>query len=119
MRLNVTQSEKAAHSDVCTALGWSVLNELYTCGDDQTVQKWNLAGEHEGKACSLECYPTSLHWFPTASRKQSTGASDLLVLGCTDGGACAQAWIALPHACVEPARPASARAPAARAQAVP
>ena len=86
MRLKVTQSEKAAHSDVVTALGWSVLNELYTCGDDRTIQKWNLAGEHEGKAISLDCYATSLHWFPLASRKQSTGASDLLVLGCTDGG---------------------------------
>ena len=85
MRLKVSQGERPAHSDICTALGWSVLNELYTCSDDQTIQRWNLSGEHEGKVCGLQCFPTSLHWFPVTSKKQSAGASDLLVLGCTDG----------------------------------
>lgn len=86
MRLKVSQSDKAAHTDVCTALGWSVLNELYTCSDDQTIQKWSLSGEHEGKVCSLGAFVTCLHWFPIASKKQSAGAADLLVVACTDGG---------------------------------
>ena len=29
--------------------GWNVWNELFTCSDDQTIQKWNPLGEPEGK----------------------------------------------------------------------
>ncbi len=93
MRLKVSQSDKAAHTDVCAALGWSVLNELYTCSDDQTIQKWSLSGEHEGKVCNLGAYVTSLHWFPVASKKQSAGAADLLVVACTDGELTSGSWI--------------------------
>ena len=48
MRLSVKKAANV-HTDLAAACGWSVWNELFSCADEQTVHKWNLGGEPEGK----------------------------------------------------------------------
>lgn len=57
MRLKTKQASTPAHTELVGACGWSVWNELYSCSDDQTIHKWNLVGEPEGKVCerNREC----------------------------------------------------------------
>ena len=56
--------------DVCTTIGWSGGNELYSCSDDSTILKWSMNGEPMGKVCEMEnTYFTDIHWFPTRNKK--------------------------------------------------
>jgi intraflagellar transport protein 80 len=48
MRLK-TKQLPSVHTDLAGACGWSVWNELFSGSDDQTIHKWNMAGEPEGK----------------------------------------------------------------------
>ncbi len=49
MRLEAKQATSPVHTDLASGCGWSVWNELFTCSDDQSIQKWSTAGEPEGK----------------------------------------------------------------------
>ena len=48
MRLKA-KAGQPVHTELAGACGWSVWNELFSCSDDQTIHKWNLGGEPEGK----------------------------------------------------------------------
>jgi intraflagellar transport protein 80 len=48
MKLKIKQPA-SVHSELAPAVGWSVWNELFSCSDDQTLHKWNMQGEPEGK----------------------------------------------------------------------
>ena len=65
MRLAVKKATNV-HTDLAAACGWSVWNELYSAADDQTVAKWNLGGEPEGKvsacACSVSVRDRGVTW---------------------------------------------------------
>jgi intraflagellar transport protein 80 len=54
MRLQVKQPSSTVHTELCAAVGFNVWNELFSCSDDQTIHKWNLVGEAEGKVRSGE-----------------------------------------------------------------
>uniref|UniRef100_A0A7S0WTZ1 Intraflagellar transport protein 80 homolog n=1 Tax=Chlamydomonas leiostraca TaxID=1034604 RepID=A0A7S0WTZ1_9CHLO len=85
MRLKIKQAPTAVHTDLAGACGWSVWNELYSCGDDQIIHKWNLQGEPEGKVCQLDAYFTDMHWYPLSSKKNQAGGTDVLAASCTNG----------------------------------
>mmetsp|Transcript_43977 Transcript_43977/g.71548 ORF Transcript_43977/g.71548 Transcript_43977/m.71548 type:complete len:763 (+) Transcript_43977:114-2402(+) len=86
MRLKVSQLPKNQHTDIVTAVGWNSTNELFTCSDDQTIWKWNWAGEPQGKVFGVEnTYFTDVHWFPSARLRQQSAAADVFVVSCTDG----------------------------------
>jgi WD40 repeat protein len=81
MRLQVT-SAAFKHADFVTGCGF-VGSDLYTCSDDKTVRKINADGEDGGQVGeTLKSYPTDMHWFPSASKKQQ---SDTFACGCSDG----------------------------------
>uniref|UniRef100_A0A7S2QU27 Intraflagellar transport protein 80 n=2 Tax=Chlamydomonas chlamydogama TaxID=225041 RepID=A0A7S2QU27_9CHLO len=84
MRLKVKQAP-SPHSELAGAVGWNVWNELFSCSDDQTIQKWNLVGEPEGKVCGLDAYYTDMMWYPVSSKKNQAGGTDVFAVACTDG----------------------------------
>ena len=49
MRLNAEITKTKGHTYIVSAVGWSSSNELFSCGDDHTVCRWNARGELEGK----------------------------------------------------------------------
>ncbi|KAL0481894.1 intraflagellar transport protein 80 [Acrasis kona] len=87
MRLKITeqQSNDLKHKDVCTAVGWSSNNELYSCGDDKTVWRWNLNGEPLAKVCDSDSFITDIHWLPVPTKKAANTQNDVFVLGGADG----------------------------------
>lgn len=66
-----------------TAVGWGPSNELFSCGDDKRIWRWNRDTEPVSRVCELESYITEMHWFP--SKRQAGGATEVFVVGCTDG----------------------------------
>lgn len=85
MKVNVTQSTTPQHSDSCTAVGWSYSGELFSCGDDSTIWKWNMNGEPVAKVCELDVWYTCIKWFPNVGKGTKGSSSDLFVVACTDG----------------------------------
>jgi len=83
MRLKLTVPP-AVHTDVVSAVGWNISNDLFSASDEKTVYKWDINCESQGKACTLDSYCTDLHWFPVASKRQQAG-NDIFAVACTDG----------------------------------
>eukprot|EP01062_Namystynia_karyoxenos_P073527 TRINITY_DN70329_c0_g1_i1.p1 TRINITY_DN70329_c0_g1~~TRINITY_DN70329_c0_g1_i1.p1 ORF type:complete len:771 (+),score=329.83 TRINITY_DN70329_c0_g1_i1:99-2411(+) len=82
MRLNFTQSSSNQHRASCSAVVWAA-NELYSCGDDQQVWKWNMSGEPVSRVAELEASPIDIKWFPQLKRGEQ--GKDLFVAACADG----------------------------------
>ncbi|KAG1681157.1 hypothetical protein FOA52_015600 [Chlamydomonas sp. UWO 241] len=85
MKLNVTLSPSGVHTDLVGSVGWNVWGELFSASDDQSVRKWNAAGEPEGVVCTLDCFFTDLMWYPVSSKKNQAGGTDVFAVACTDG----------------------------------
>lgn len=49
MRLKLTVPKNSPHKELVGAVGWNVWNELFSCSDDHTVQRWNMHGDLDGK----------------------------------------------------------------------
>ncbi|KAG0618321.1 hypothetical protein M758_4G054400 [Ceratodon purpureus] len=86
MRLALHSPPHSPHKDLVSAVGWNLCNELYTCSDDRTIWRWNRGGEALSKVCTLEVCFTDIHWYPSMSQRQRSGAgTDIFVAACTDG----------------------------------
>ena len=48
MRLEVKRCGNV-HSELVAAVGWNAENELYSCGDDKQIARWNVNGDAGGK----------------------------------------------------------------------
>lgn len=89
MRLKTTLQKEAKHSELVSCVGWTSPDEVFSCGDDHQILKWNLLNNESSAVTKLgaEVYPTDMHWFPKGSagggRKQPGG--DVVALCCTDG----------------------------------
>lgn len=87
MKLKIKQPP-TVHTELAPSLGWSVWNELFSCSDDQTLHKWNMQGEPEGKVGAVtSCRPgTCLPLYPCkrlilGKQARCTGAA--LCYSCT------------------------------------
>ena len=61
MRLNVTSTSNV-HKELVACVGWNAFNELYSCGDDKTVSRWDINGDAGGKVRTDRCpSPRSRH----------------------------------------------------------
>lgn len=76
---------KSIDKDVCTTVGWSATNELFSCSDDKTILKWNLNGDMNTKVCDVDAYITDMHWFPSYNKRANPSAMSLFVVSCADG----------------------------------
>eukprot|EP00163_Fabomonas_tropica_P033271 TRINITY_DN8656_c0_g1_i1.p1 TRINITY_DN8656_c0_g1~~TRINITY_DN8656_c0_g1_i1.p1 ORF type:complete len:654 (+),score=157.92 TRINITY_DN8656_c0_g1_i1:218-2179(+) len=86
MKLTVEQQPTNKHQGLCTGVAWNPQNECFSTGDDRLVHRWSSAGEPQGKLTSIpeNVMPTDMQWFPSYGRQQSA-ATDVFVLGATDG----------------------------------
>eukprot|EP00899_Mesostigma_viride_P006413 jgi/Mesvir1/15773/Mv03342-RA.1 len=85
MRLKITKPTSSNHKDLVAAVGWSASNELFSCGDEKSIQKWDMEGQPLGELCKdLDAYVTDIHWLPCVAGQQPT-SSDGFAISCTDG----------------------------------
>lgn len=62
-RLKVSQPKGNVHTELVSALGWNVSNELYSCSDDQSIHKWNMEGRPDGKVPESRWRTKDNSWF--------------------------------------------------------
>ncbi|GLG95764.1 F-box-like/WD repeat-containing protein ebi [Gryllus bimaculatus] len=85
MRFKTSMSKEPKHTELVGCVGWCNTEEVYTCGDDHILFKWNLVTNETLKVTDLpsDLYPTDLHWFPRAHGKKQ--GLDLLLITAADG----------------------------------
>jgi hypothetical protein len=49
MRLEVKLGGHSVHTELVAAVGWNSKNELYSCGDDKQIARWDVNGDSGGK----------------------------------------------------------------------
>ncbi|KAI8620753.1 WD40-repeat-containing domain protein [Chytriomyces sp. MP71] len=103
MRLKTHHDAQPRHSDIVSCVGWTGNNELFSCGDDQRMQRWNGDGDYIGQAsCAIfdgsnpkssiagnlnapPVFITDIHWFPMAPGKGQNTVSEMYAAAGTDG----------------------------------
>ena len=58
-----------ADSDIATAVSWSSEGQLFSCSDDKDIKRWLADGTCQGKVATLNAYPSSLSWYPSAGKQ--------------------------------------------------
>jgi len=83
--LNIGKEPK--HEEIVTSIGWFTPDEVYSCGDDHQVVKWNLLNGEITQAVQLpkDLYATDIHWFPKSIGGRKQGQIDIFALTSTDG----------------------------------
>lgn len=72
----------SSHNGFCSCLTWNQTGNIYSCGDDKVIYKWNGNGEKLSKVCDLKQYVTCIDWFPS---KKNLSRNEVFVVGCSDG----------------------------------
>ncbi|XP_067007363.2 intraflagellar transport protein 80 homolog [Anabrus simplex] len=98
MRFKTFLPDESKHSELVSGVGWYSNEEIYSCGDDHVLLKWNLVKNTTDKVLELppEFYPTDLQWYPGQATSGgiaiSSGSSsnirqgaDVLLITSTDG----------------------------------
>ncbi|XP_023711172.2 intraflagellar transport protein 80 homolog isoform X2 [Cryptotermes secundus] len=87
MRFKTSLLKEPKHSDLVGCVAWNNTEEVYSCGDDHTILKWNLVTKETVKVADMpsELYPTDLHWFPRCQVAGKKQGQDILLVTAADG----------------------------------
>ncbi|XP_030071802.1 intraflagellar transport protein 80 homolog [Microcaecilia unicolor] len=86
MRLKTSLLKEPKHKELVSCLGWTTADELYSCGDDHQILKWNLLTSETIQLVKLsDIYPIDLHWFPKSVTGKKQTQAETFVLTSSDG----------------------------------
>ncbi|XP_046852298.1 intraflagellar transport protein 80 homolog [Xenia sp. Carnegie-2017] len=87
MRINVQLGKESKHKDLVSCVIWTSADELYSCGDDHKIYKWNLLSDETTEVISLpdDLYPTDVDLFPKTTGAKKQLQNDIFVLTASDG----------------------------------
>ncbi|XP_029472943.1 intraflagellar transport protein 80 homolog isoform X1 [Rhinatrema bivittatum] len=86
MRLKTSLLKEPKHKELVSCLGWTTADELYSCGDDHQILKWNLLTSETIQLVKLpDIYPIDLHWFPKSVAGKKQIQAETFVLTSSDG----------------------------------
>jgi intraflagellar transport protein 80 len=77
------------HSELVSCLGWANSNQLFSCGDDHQLLRWNITSvDHDVQQVTKlgpDVFATDLHWFPVNMGGKRQATAELFVMASTDG----------------------------------
>ncbi|NWV82152.1 IFT80 protein, partial [Dasyornis broadbenti] len=75
------------HKELVSCVGWTTADELYSCGDDHQIMKWNPVTSETTRVVKLpdDVYPIDLHWFPRGIGGKKQSQAESFVLTSSDG----------------------------------
>ncbi|XP_071453999.1 intraflagellar transport protein 80 homolog [Hetaerina americana] len=81
MRLKTYLHSESNHTDTVTCVGWSSNEEVYSCGDDHVLFRWNLISKSSEKITVFpdEVFPTDLHCLPLKQASNKISYDPILV----------------------------------------
>ncbi|RMC01915.1 hypothetical protein DUI87_21076 [Hirundo rustica rustica] len=76
------------HKDLVSCVGWTTADELYSCGDDHQLMRWNPVTSEAARVVKLpdDVYPIDLHWFPRGIGGKKQSQAESFVLTSSDAG---------------------------------
>ncbi|XP_058277937.1 intraflagellar transport protein 80 homolog isoform X3 [Hirundo rustica] len=87
MRLKTSLLKEPKHKDLVSCVGWTTADELYSCGDDHQLMRWNPVTSEAARVVKLpdDVYPIDLHWFPRGIGGKKQSQAESFVLTSSDG----------------------------------
>ncbi|KAG8223857.1 hypothetical protein J437_LFUL005420, partial [Ladona fulva] len=81
MKLKSYLPNEPKHNETVTCVGWCSSEEVYSCGDDRLLLRWNLNGKTTETVAVLpaEVFPTDLHCLPQKQSSSKIGYDPILV----------------------------------------
>ncbi|KAK3862875.1 hypothetical protein Pcinc_031302 [Petrolisthes cinctipes] len=87
MRFKTTLLGKPKHSDLVSCVGWMSPDEVFSCGDDHQLLRWNLVTNETVGVSEFpsDMFPLELHWLPKTSVHKTKGGAEVFLLTAADG----------------------------------
>jgi WD40 repeat protein len=80
MKLKYKKKEKNVHSEIVTSVCWASNNQLFSLGDDKTINIWDSNGDFVNKFLELDSFITYMEWSPNIKSGNET-----LAIGTSEG----------------------------------
>ncbi|XP_063236778.1 intraflagellar transport protein 80 homolog isoform X2 [Bacillus rossius redtenbacheri] len=87
MKFKTSNLDDPKHNALVCCVGWCNAEEVYSCGDDHLLLRWNPATKETATVAELppEVFPTDMDWFPRPQAGGKKQGLDLLLLTAADG----------------------------------
>ncbi|KAF6215468.1 hypothetical protein GE061_010222 [Apolygus lucorum] len=81
MQLKLSFPKDAEHQDTVSCVSWNNTEEVFSCGDDHVLKKWNLLTTDSQKICEFpeELNPLDFHCFSRNIGIRKTGQDQMLI----------------------------------------
>nr|XP_026488740.1 intraflagellar transport protein 80 homolog [Vanessa tameamea] len=87
MKLKISFLKEPKHVGVVSCVSWNNTEDVFSCGDDHKLLKWNLVN---GECLTVttfpdDFYPICMHLFPKINMGSSKHQHDVILIACADG----------------------------------
>ncbi|XP_034840469.1 intraflagellar transport protein 80 homolog [Maniola hyperantus] len=87
MKLKISFFKEPKHVGVVSCVSWNNTEDVFSCGDDHKLLKWNLVNGECLAVATLpeDFYPTCMHLFPKINVGGNKHQQDVILIACADG----------------------------------
>ncbi|XP_028034172.1 intraflagellar transport protein 80 homolog [Bombyx mandarina] len=87
MKFKISSHKEPKHTGVVVCVCWNNTEDVFSCGDDHKLLKWNLVNNECLPVTTFpdDFYPTSMHLFPKTSLGGSKHQHDVILISTADG----------------------------------
>ncbi|XP_063359007.1 intraflagellar transport protein 80 homolog [Cydia amplana] len=87
MKLKLSSFKEPKHVGVVVSVSWNNTEDVFSCGDDHKLLKWNLVNSECMVVTTFpdDFYPTGMHLFPKINQGVNKHQHDVILVGSADG----------------------------------
>ncbi|XP_063617352.1 intraflagellar transport protein 80 homolog [Cydia splendana] len=87
MKLKLSSFKEPKHVGVVVSVSWNNTEDVFSCGDDHKLLKWNLVNSECMVVTTFpdDFYPTGMHLFPKINQGANKHQHDVILVGSADG----------------------------------
>ncbi|RVE48513.1 hypothetical protein evm_006824 [Chilo suppressalis] len=87
MKLKISSFKEPKHVGVVVCVSWNNTEDVFSCGDDHKLLKWNLVNSECMVVTTFpdDFYPTGMHLFPKLSMGTNKHQHDVILVSSADG----------------------------------
>ncbi|XP_073942195.1 intraflagellar transport protein 80 homolog isoform X1 [Choristoneura fumiferana] len=87
MKLKLSSFKEPKHEGVVVCVSWNNTEDVFSCGDDHKLLKWNLVNSECMVVTTFpeDFYPTGMHLFPKINQGGNKHQHDVILIGSADG----------------------------------
>ncbi|KAG7311155.1 hypothetical protein JYU34_002142 [Plutella xylostella] len=87
MKLKIASFKEPKHTGAVVCVSWNNTEDVFSCGDDHKLLKWNLANSEclTVTTFSEDFFPTGMHLFPKINVSSNKHQHDVILISTADG----------------------------------